>query len=121
MLVQDLQEERATNFYDAAFSLSSFDHDGLGRYGDPIDPMADIRAMETARSILKPGGLLYLTVPIGPDLVVWNLHRRYGRLRLDHLLSGWEEVECVGWNEELLDFKASYMKTYEPVFVLRAI
>ena len=24
-------------------------------------------------------GLLLLTVPIGPDVVVWNLHRRYGK------------------------------------------
>ena len=27
---------------------------------------------------VKPGGLLYLTVPIGADVVAWNLHRRYG-------------------------------------------
>ena len=117
--MQHFPKESTLELYDAAFSMSSFDHDGLGRYGDPIDPNADLHAMEAAKTVLKPGGLLFLTIPIGPDVVVWNLHRRYGRLRLPRLLSGWEEVECVGWNEELLDAEAPYTKTYEPVFILR--
>ena len=51
--------------FDAAFSLSSFDHDGLGRYGDPINPDGDIDAMETVRTVLNEQGLLFLTVPLG--------------------------------------------------------
>ena len=45
--------------------LFSFDHDGLGRYGDPLNPNGDIEAMNTVRTLLKPEGILYLTVPIG--------------------------------------------------------
>ena len=41
----------------------------------------------------RDGGLLLLTVPIGPDVVVWNLHRRYGVARLPHLLWGWDTVQ----------------------------
>ena len=107
--------------FDVALSLSSFDHDGLGRYGDPIDPDADLLAMQTVKEVLKPGGTLFLTVPIGQDVVVWNLHRRYGKLRLPRLLHGWEEVECIGWREELLDQPAPYTLAYEPVFVLRTL
>ena len=51
--------------FDAAFSLSSFDHDGLGRYGDPINPDGDINAMKTVQSVLNEQGLLFLTVPLG--------------------------------------------------------
>ena len=47
------------------FSLSSFDHDGLGRYGDPLNPDADIAAMKTVARVLKADGLLFLTIPIG--------------------------------------------------------
>eukprot|EP01036_Dinobryon_divergens_P029429 gene29430-38523_t len=72
--------------FDIALSASSFDHDGLGRYGDPLNPDADLEAMAKARSILKPGGLLFLTVPVGPDVLVFNLHRRYGPARLPLLL-----------------------------------
>ena len=48
-----------------ALSLSSFDHDGLGRYGDPINPSGDIEAMETTKRVLREDGILFLTVPIG--------------------------------------------------------
>lgn len=109
----------SANDFDVAFSISSFDHDGLGRYGDPLNPVGDLEAMDFARALLKPGGLLFLTVPVGPDVTVFNLHRRYGRVRLPLLLRGWEEVERLGWDEKRLDAAASWRKTYEPVFVLR--
>ena len=57
----------------------------------------------------------------GPDVVVWNLHRRYGHLRLPLLLTGWEEVERVGWGEELASQDAPYTNVYEPVFVLSKV
>lgn len=52
------------------FYICSFDHDGLGRYGDPINPVGDIVAMETVMHVLKEGGLLFLTVPIGTHIMV---------------------------------------------------
>ncbi|KAJ9462510.1 hypothetical protein DIPPA_25565 [Diplonema papillatum] len=105
--------------FDAAFSMSSFDHDGLGRYGDPLDPDGDLRAMKTALSQLKPGGILFLTVPVGPDVVVWNLHRRYGYSRLKLLLAGWDVLARVAWDKKKLFAAADYKNSYEPVFVLR--
>ena len=118
------EEDISTNYhahFDVALSLSSFDHDGLGRYGDPINSDADITAMQVVKKVLKSDGMLFLTVPLGPDLVVWNLHRRYGKLRLPVLLGGWEEMECVGWREELLEQVSPYTLAYEPVFVLRPL
>lgn len=40
---------------DFAFSFSSWEHDGLGRYGDPIDPWGDVKAMQRASCYVKPG------------------------------------------------------------------
>ena len=57
--------------FDAAFAISSLDHDGLGRYGDPINPTADVEAMQRLRCLLRDHGLLFLTVPVGPDALVW--------------------------------------------------
>lgn len=108
------------NAFDVALSVSSFDHDGLGRYGDPLDPEGDLKAMSNAMGILKPGGIMLLTVPIGPDLVVFNLLRRYGAVRLPLLLSGWEVVDRLFWEEAKVTEPApNYRRSYEPVLVLR--
>ena len=53
-------------------------------------------------------------------MLVWNLHRRYGNVRLPLLLESWEEVEKLGWGEELLYSPAHYTLQYEPVLVLSA-
>ena len=105
--------------YDFALSISSFEHDGLGRYGDPVSPVGDLQAMSAAMCLVRPGGLLFLTVPVGPDVVVWNLHRRYGRVRLPHLLRGWELLAAYGWDAARLDAPADWRRSYEPVLVLR--
>eukprot|EP01033_Poteriospumella_lacustris_P006410 gene6410-4609_t len=78
---------------DVAFSFSSIEHDGLGRYGDPINPFGDLETMARLHCLLPPGGLLLLGVPTGSvDFVVWNAHRIYGRHRLRLLLQDWWEV-----------------------------
>lgn len=52
-------------------------------------------------------------------MVVWNLHRRYGNIRLPMLLEGWELLDRFGWKEDLLTQQSHYTLAYEPVFVLR--
>ena len=107
--------------FDVALSVSSFDHDGLGRYGDPLCPDADLMAMDRVREMLKPGGTLLLTVPVGKDTVVFNLNRRYGRVRLPLLLHGWKELRRVAWDDDTrLDADPPAHANYEPVFVLQA-
>ncbi|GHT84195.1 hypothetical protein FACS1894137_06930 [Spirochaetia bacterium] len=78
---------------DAAFSYSSFEHDGLGRYGDPINPDGDLQAMQGARNTLNDGGLLFLGIPLGNDCLYWNANRIYGKIRLPLLLKGWHCVD----------------------------
>jgi hypothetical protein len=36
------------------------EHDGLGRYGDPINPFGDLESIARARCLLKHGGILFL-------------------------------------------------------------
>lgn len=108
--------------FDALLSISSFEHDGLGRYGDPIDPFGDIKAMRNAKTMLKPGGLLFLAVPVGPDTLVWNAHRIYGKIRLPLLLEGWEIVDSFGFSPADFDNQALIStQHHQPVFVLRPL
>lgn len=107
--------------FDIAFSISSIEHDGLGRYGDPIDPNGDFRAMKEMKNIVKKDGLLFLAVPTGKDKLVWNAHRRYGEIRLPYLIDGWEMIDQEGFDENLFkqDFEES--GAYQPVFVLKNV
>jgi len=104
--------------FDAAFSISSFEHDGLGRYGDPLNPNGDLQAMRKMKSMVNPGGLLFLAVPVGRDTLVWNAHRIYGRLRLPMLLEGWRILDVFGWQELLLNVNRGTGHGDQPVFVL---
>ncbi len=104
--------------FDIAFSISSFEHDGLGRYGDPLSPDGDFMAMYKMKSVLKPGGLLFLSVPLGKDQIVWNAHRVYGNIRLPHLLWGWEVVEVFGLDPAYNE-RDNTQGIYQPIFVLR--
>ncbi len=110
--------------FDMAFSISSFEHDGLGRYGDPINPNGDLIAMNNAKKMLKKDGILFLAVPVGLDTVVWNKHRVYGEIRLPLLLGGWECINSFGFDkahllEDLPYGQEPAKDRWQPVFVLK--
>ena len=57
-------------------ALSSVEHFGLGRYGDPIDPDACFKTMTAFERVLTPNGHLYFAVPIGfQNRLCFNAHR----------------------------------------------
>ena len=57
--------------------LHVIEHIGLGRYGDPIDPQGSIKAAYELQRIMRPGGKLFLSLPIGRERVCYNAHRVY--------------------------------------------
>lgn len=117
VMTPDEFKQRPTKF-DVVMSISSIEHDGLGRYGDPINPNGDLEAMHNFRQLLKPDGMLILAVPIGSDAVVWNAHRIYGRIRFPMLMNGWHVVDSLGFKDELFDAEPGTWHV-QPVWVLR--
>lgn len=105
--------------FDTGISISSFEHDGLGRYGDPLNPEGDLQAMNNMKSIIKKDGLLYLAVPTGMDKVVWNAHRIYGKIRLPLLLKEWELISTYG--DLKLDIDLGKDAPAQPLFILKNI
>ena len=54
------------------------EHIGLGRYGDPIDPDGDLKAIRELQRVLSFGGTLLFVVPIGGVARIhFNAHRIY--------------------------------------------
>jgi hypothetical protein len=55
--------------FDAVVTYSSLEHGGLGRYGDELNPWADLIAMAKAWCLTKSGGRMLIGLPTGPDEV----------------------------------------------------
>ncbi|MFZ6024746.1 MAG: DUF268 domain-containing protein [Bacteroidota bacterium] len=51
------------------------EHIGLGRYGDPIDPLGMKKACRELTRVLAKGGNLLVSFPVGKPKVVLNAHR----------------------------------------------
>ena len=65
---------------DSIASLSCMhviEHIGLGRYGDPLDPDGDLKAISELVRVLAPGGDLLVATPVGRPRVEFNAHRVY--------------------------------------------
>ena len=67
--------EHLNGYADSVSSLHAIEHFGLGRYGDPIDAGGHLKGLANIYRILQPGGMLYFSVPIGPQRVEFNAHR----------------------------------------------
>ena len=74
--------------FDAATLISTLEHVGLGWYDPRHGAEDDIQLMANLRTLLRPNGTLFLTVPYGvPEQ---NQHQRaYDRERLRRATAGW--------------------------------
>ena len=61
-----------------------------------MNPNGDLAAMKEFRHVLKDDGRLFLTVPVGEDLLKFNAERIYGRCRYSKLTKGWKVLEKIG-------------------------
>ncbi|TAK09089.1 class I SAM-dependent methyltransferase, partial [bacterium] len=107
--------------FDMVLNCSTVEHVGLpGRYGMLEDrPDGDLEAMARLRELMKAGGLMLLTIPVGQDALFAPVCRVYGAQRLPCLLEGyrvekenfWVKNDQNRWalstKEAALSFKAS--------------
>ncbi len=70
------------------------EHIGLGRYGDPLDPDGDLRAMRELARVLAPGGSLLFVVPVGKPVIQFNAHRIYAYRQI---LEAFPELKLREW------------------------
>lgn len=82
-------------YCDSLSCLHALEHFGLGRYGDPIDPVGFKHGLVNMASLLREGGVFYLSVPIGIDRVEFNAHRVFDPRHLVELATG-SSLQFIG-------------------------
>lgn len=85
--------------------LHVIEHIGLGRYGDPIDPLGSVKAALELQRVVSRGGKLFLSLPVGRERVCFNAHRVHSPISVLKLFSQMKLIEfsCVddaGWYSE---------------------
>jgi len=88
------------NYCDSISSLHAIEHFGLGRYGDSIDPLGHLKALDSIYKILKQGGRFYFSVPIGPQRIEFNGHRVFALRYLFDLLNEKYTIENFSYVDD---------------------
>ena len=95
----------ADNSVESLSCLHVAEHIGLGRYGDPLDPLGTIKACRELMRVLKPGGSLYFALPIGKSAVYFNAHRVHDPLEIIRYFKNLRLISfsAVGDNGRFID------------------
>jgi SAM-dependent methyltransferase len=72
------------------------EHIGLGRYGDPLDPLGTRKAAAELARVLAPGGQLLFSLPVGRPRVDFNAHRVHDPVEVASWFEGLELAEFAG-------------------------
>lgn len=120
--------------FDLVINCSTVEHVGLaGRYGVTENrPDGDIEAMTRFWDLMKSGGVMLLTIPVGQEATFAPFCRVYGQQRLHRLLNGYSVEQEAFWvkdqenrwvqcdKEVALNFEASAAST-DPLRAIYAL
>ena len=85
----------ADNSIESLSCMHTVEHIGLGRYGDPIDPIGDIKAISELKRVCKPAGSLLFVVPVGVPRIMFNAHRIYDP---EFIIQQFEEFDLIDFS-----------------------
>lgn len=86
-------------------SLCVVEHIGLGRYGDGLDPYGTEKAIEELKRTVRPGGEVYLSLPLDDkNRTYFNAHRAFREKYIVDLFEPFQIVESrYIYNSEFCD------------------
>lgn len=116
-LMQRLAVQDSIGGYcDSLSCLHAIEHFGLGRYGDPIDSAGHESGIANMASLLVPGGMFYLSTPIGKGRVEFNAMRIFDpRVLIDCVESNGlvlQKMIVIRNEGEVEEFQASSENLY---------
>lgn len=79
------------NTVESISCMHTIEHVGLGRYGDPIDPKGDLKAInELKRVTAQKGNILFVTPISGNPRIQFNAHRIFSYKQIVEYFEGCE-------------------------------
>jgi|SRR3989344_5521700 len=81
------------------------EHIGLGRYGDPLNPLGTKEACQELSRTLAVGGNLYFSLPVGRPRLCFNAHRIHSPRQIIAYFNDLKLVEFSG-----IDDKGNFMR-----------
>jgi hypothetical protein len=76
------------------------EHIGLGRYGDPLDPLGTKKAAAELTRCLAKGGHLFFSLPVGKPRVCFNAHRIHSPRQIIEYFKGLQLIELSGTDDK---------------------
>lgn len=103
---EDFKKQRGwSGGFDLIYSISAIEHFGLNTYGEgTYKPYYDVIAMRYIYDLLAPGGVVYISVPIGGRYVQYGNHWRVYSLEAIHTRlmqdfeQEWIRMRIVEWD-----------------------
>jgi hypothetical protein len=89
------------DYCDSLSCLHAMEHFGLGRYGDHLNYKGHLVGWDNMFRMLKQGGKLYFSVPIGEQRIEFNAHRVFSVAYLLRLMAGRYDIDSFSYiNDE---------------------
>lgn len=89
---------------DSLSCLHALEHFGLGRYGEPLMADGYVHGFRSLANLLEPGGILYLSVPIGQQRIEFNGHRVFGVKTILDKVAEQFDIERFSYIDDAGDF-----------------
>jgi SAM-dependent methyltransferase len=101
------------NSLESLSCLHVIEHIGLGRYGDKLNVDGPKIACKELSRVVKPGGYLYLSTPIGRERICFNAHHVFNPLTILKYCKDLELVEFSMVDDEGKLHKDMKVKGYQ--------
>jgi SAM-dependent methyltransferase len=99
----------SSNSVESISCLHVIEHIGLGRYGDKLNPFGTKESCKEISRVLKPGGNLFLSLPVGNSRLCFNSHRIHNPNQILDYLNDLSMIEFSG-----IDDDGNFLQNIEP-------
>lgn len=103
--------DNLVQYCDSLSCLHTIEHFGLGRYGDPVEYDGYLSGLNSLHKLLKEGGKLYFSVPIGPQRIEFDAHRVFSLLYLLELFHEKYKIDHFSFVDDNGDLHENVLMT----------